>query len=84
MSSSKYDSDSTGCIKRLNVLFFRFSDKTKNDWEDKDIFTKVPGKYDLIIVDYNAEVTQASPHVYCNFANLKDHAKQSMVVQKPD
>ena len=66
------------------MFFFRFRDKTKNDWEDKDSFMKVPGKYDLIIVDYNAEVTQGSLCVYCNFANLKHHAKQSMVVQKPD
>ncbi|CAB4016738.1 poly [ADP-ribose] polymerase 2-like, partial [Paramuricea clavata] len=32
-----------------------FNDKTKNHWEDKDCFEKIPGKYDLIIVDYNAE-----------------------------
>ena len=33
----------------------RFSDKTKNDWEDRHNFQKVPGKYDLLIMDYNAD-----------------------------
>ncbi|EDO26345.1 predicted protein, partial [Nematostella vectensis] len=32
-----------------------FSDKTKNDWEDRASFTKVQGKYDLLIMDYKAE-----------------------------
>ncbi|XP_028392004.1 poly [ADP-ribose] polymerase 2-like [Dendronephthya gigantea] len=38
-----------------DVFMKKFSDKTKNHWEEKDCFEKVPGKYDLIIVDYNAE-----------------------------
>ncbi|EDO46480.1 predicted protein [Nematostella vectensis] len=33
----------------------KFSDKTKNDWEDRASFTKVQGKYDLLIMDYKAE-----------------------------
>ena len=50
-------------IRQMNVFFFRrFSEKTRNKWEDKDSFTKIAGKYDLIIVDYNAEVTQTSRH----------------------
>lgn len=36
-------------------LCYRFSDKTKNDWEDRHNFEKVPGKYDLLIMDYNAD-----------------------------
>ena len=36
-------------------LIFRFTDKTKNDWEDRHNFQKVPGKYDLLIMDYNAD-----------------------------
>ena len=36
-------------------LCYRFSDKTKNDWEDRHNFQKVPGKYDLLIMDYNAD-----------------------------
>lgn len=37
------------------LFFFRFSDKTKNQWEDRLSFVKVPGKYDLLIMDNNAE-----------------------------
>jgi len=36
-------------------LCYRFSDKTKNDWEDRHNFQKVPGKYDLLIMDYDAD-----------------------------
>ena len=32
----------------------KFSDKTKNDWCDKDDFVKVQGKYDLVHMDYEA------------------------------
>lgn len=35
---------------------YRFSDKTSNSWEDKDSFVKVAGKYDLLKIDYEAEV----------------------------
>lgn len=31
----------------------KFLDKTKNQWEDKDNFEKVPGKYDLVFMDYS-------------------------------
>ncbi|KAJ8268583.1 hypothetical protein COCON_G00137550 [Conger conger] len=30
----------------------KFSDKTKNEWEDRDSFEKVPGKYDIVFMDY--------------------------------
>ncbi|GFO25409.1 poly [ADP-ribose] polymerase, partial [Plakobranchus ocellatus] len=33
----------------------KFRDKTGNDWALKDNFEKVSGKYDLLIMDYNAE-----------------------------
>ncbi|XP_055338742.1 poly [ADP-ribose] polymerase 2-like [Paramacrobiotus metropolitanus] len=33
----------------------KFKDKTKNDWEDRAEFVKVPGKYDLVLRDYNAK-----------------------------
>ena len=31
----------------------KFSDKTKNEWCDRDSFVKCPGKYDLVKIDYN-------------------------------
>ena len=33
----------------------KFSDKTKNDWEDRDNFEKVPGKYDLVDIQVATE-----------------------------
>ena len=41
-----------------DVLFLvcRFSDKTLNNWEDRNKFVKHAGKYDLIAVDYEATV----------------------------
>uniref|UniRef100_A0A8C9JIC6 Poly [ADP-ribose] polymerase n=1 Tax=Panthera tigris altaica TaxID=74533 RepID=A0A8C9JIC6_PANTA len=32
--------------------FYRFLDKTKNNWEDRKKFKKVPGKYDMLEMDY--------------------------------
>jgi len=37
------------------VFTKKFTDKTKNAWEDRHNFEKVPGKYDLLIMDYNAD-----------------------------
>ena len=34
----------------------RFLDKTQNNWEEKDNFVKHPSKYDLVAVDFEAEV----------------------------
>ncbi|KXJ26869.1 Poly [ADP-ribose] polymerase 2 [Exaiptasia diaphana] len=33
----------------------KFSDKTKNTWEERQSFAKVSGKYDLLIMDYKAQ-----------------------------
>lgn len=33
----------------------RFSDKTKNEWEYRETFEKVPGKYDIVYMDYNTD-----------------------------
>lgn len=38
----------------IKLSFYRFSDKTKNDWEDRNSFEKVHGKYDLLKMDYEA------------------------------
>ena len=45
----------------------KFSDKTKNDWEDRDQFEKVAGKYDLVKIDYN------------NSSDLTDHSSGDSV-----
>ena len=36
-------------------FIFRFEDKTKNKWEERDSFVKVPGKYDMLEMDYGAD-----------------------------
>ena len=41
--------------KIIYSTILRFADKTKNDWGERDNFEKVPGKYDLLIMDYNAD-----------------------------
>ena len=42
-------------VERAKGIFAKkFSDKTKNDWSDKANFVKVPGKYDLVHMDYEA------------------------------
>ena len=34
----------------------RFYDKTNNSWDDRNSFVKVPGKYDMVAMDYGSEV----------------------------
>lgn len=44
------------CVEEVPFLACRFSDKTLNNWEDRDSFVKHAGKYDLIAMDYEAMV----------------------------
>ena len=37
-------------------LACRFSDKTRNEWEDRASFVKHEGKYDLLALDYTVKV----------------------------
>lgn len=41
-------------LKAKNVFKKKFVEKTKNEWEDKDCFEKIPGKYDLVFMDYSS------------------------------
>uniref|UniRef100_UPI00358E448D poly [ADP-ribose] polymerase 2 n=1 Tax=Myxine glutinosa TaxID=7769 RepID=UPI00358E448D len=41
----------------------KFSDKTNNEWEKRSNFKKVPGKYDLVQVDYSASKGQEKTEV---------------------
>ena len=43
-------------VKALRDSFCRFSDKTVNQWEDRNNFVKSPGKYDLLSMDYEPKV----------------------------
>ena len=42
--------------ERRHVFPLRFSEKTKNDFYHRDNFTKYPGKYDYVQLDYNPSV----------------------------
>ena len=40
----------------------KFSDKTKNKWENKESFTPVPGKYTLLEMDDDDDVSMITSH----------------------
>lgn len=48
-------------MKAKDIFMKKFSDKTKNDWHERDEFEKVNGKYDLLKMDYSKseDVTDA-------------------------
>ena len=37
----------------MSVCVDRFEEKTKNNWEHRLNFEKVPGKYDMVFMDYS-------------------------------
>lgn len=41
-------------LKAKDLFKKKFLDKTKNEWENRDLFDKVPGKYDLVFMDYSS------------------------------
>ena len=42
-------------IYKCYHCFCRFYDKSRNQWADRKKFVKVPGKYDLVELDYSAD-----------------------------
>ncbi|XP_021494725.2 poly [ADP-ribose] polymerase 2 isoform X1 [Meriones unguiculatus] len=47
----------SGDLNKAKEIFQKkFLDKTKNNWEDRENFEKVPGKYDMLQMDYAASV----------------------------
>lgn len=43
----------SGDLNKAKEIFQKkFLDKTKNNWEDREKFEKVPGKYDMLEMDY--------------------------------
>ncbi|XP_012921120.1 poly [ADP-ribose] polymerase 2 [Heterocephalus glaber] len=43
---------SADLTKAKEIFQKKFLDKTKNNWEDREKFVKVPGKYDILQMDY--------------------------------
>ncbi|XP_010786137.1 poly [ADP-ribose] polymerase 2-like [Notothenia coriiceps] len=55
-------------LKAKDIFRKKFTDKTKNEWEDRATFDKVAGKYDMVYMDYstnekeeNTTVMDAAP-----------------------
>lgn len=40
-------------LKAKDIFKKKFLDKTKNEWDDRANFEKVPGKYDMVFMDYS-------------------------------
>ena len=61
-------SDSAAAIKEFMK---KFKDKTKNDWNKRDVFKPVPGKYTLIEMDddedSDEEITEVGTEINTNF-----------------
>ncbi|EGW13134.1 Poly [ADP-ribose] polymerase 2, partial [Cricetulus griseus] len=55
-------------------VWMRFLDKTKNHWENRENFEKVPGKYDMLQMDYAASVQDED----------KTKQKESLETLKPE
>ncbi|XP_040591715.1 poly [ADP-ribose] polymerase 2 isoform X1 [Mesocricetus auratus] len=49
----------SGDVNKAKAIFQKkFLDKTKNSWENRENFEKVPGKYDMLQMDYAASVQE--------------------------
>uniref|UniRef100_A0A3P8XGH5 Poly [ADP-ribose] polymerase n=1 Tax=Esox lucius TaxID=8010 RepID=A0A3P8XGH5_ESOLU len=47
-------------LKAKDLFKKKFLDKTKNEWGDRANFVKVAGKYDMVFMDYSAQVKALS------------------------
>ncbi|XP_007647986.1 poly [ADP-ribose] polymerase 2 isoform X1 [Cricetulus griseus] len=68
----------SGDVSKAKAIFqrklHRFLDKTKNHWENRENFEKVPGKYDMLQMDYAASVQDED----------KTKQKESLETLKPE
>uniref|UniRef100_A0A3Q3BTU5 Poly [ADP-ribose] polymerase n=1 Tax=Haplochromis burtoni TaxID=8153 RepID=A0A3Q3BTU5_HAPBU len=47
-----------GDLLKAKDVFKKFFEKTKNEWEHRDSFEKVAGKYDMVFMDYSTNEKQ--------------------------
>ncbi|XP_051778258.1 poly [ADP-ribose] polymerase 2 [Erpetoichthys calabaricus] len=47
-------------LKAKNIFKKKFLDKTKNEWDNREHFEKVPGKYDIVKMDYSTNKEEES------------------------
>ncbi|XP_019748466.1 poly [ADP-ribose] polymerase 2 isoform X2 [Hippocampus comes] len=45
-------------LKAKDLFKKKFLEKTKNEWEHRESFEKVPGKYDLVYMDYSTSTKE--------------------------
>ncbi|XP_034849836.1 poly [ADP-ribose] polymerase 2 [Mirounga angustirostris] len=69
--------------KAKEIFQKKFLDKTKNNWKDREKFEKVPGKYDMLEVDYttNTRIEEESKKESLN-SPLKPESQLDLRVQE--
>ncbi|KAM9323443.1 poly [ADP-ribose] polymerase 2 [Pholidichthys leucotaenia] len=50
-------------LKAKDAFKKKFLDKTKNEWEDRENFEKVQGKYDMVFMDYSSNEKESETTV---------------------
>ena len=59
----------------------KFTDKTKNDWENRDLFVKYPGKYELVEVNIGGDDEASVDHGATDEIDSKDNAKKIKILE---
>ena len=62
----------------------KFLDKTKNQWENRDTFSKVSGKYDLLQMDYAPSVEDNKETKVKKEEGVKEEEQEKEVESKLD
>lgn len=68
--------------KAKNVFSKKFSEKTKNNWEDRLKFVKHAGKYDLLQMDYNVDDAKAEGDELDGKKEKKEQKKSPKAAKK--
>ncbi|XP_049755065.1 poly [ADP-ribose] polymerase 2 [Elephas maximus indicus] len=70
--------------KAKEIFQKKFLDKTKNNWEDREKFEKVPGKYDMLQMDYatNTQGEEETKEEESLKSPLKPESKLDLRVQE--
>ncbi|CAL8343212.1 unnamed protein product [Merluccius merluccius] len=64
-------------LKAKDFFKKKFQDKTKNEWENRANFEKVPGKYDMVFMDYSTSTKEET----CDSVPKKWTSKLDVKVQ---
>uniref|UniRef100_G1PS32 Poly [ADP-ribose] polymerase n=1 Tax=Myotis lucifugus TaxID=59463 RepID=G1PS32_MYOLU len=70
----------SGDLNKAKEIFQKkFLDKTKNNWEDREKFKKVPGKYDMVQMDYTTNTQKDLDQVIGSYKILGPVSRSSML-----